>query len=452
MKILNNQFIKVKGKGFYKDGNPIKFTGLGIGTWLNLEHFMIGIPTTDQIVRETFKEVYGEVTAKQFFDKFIRQFITEDDFKFLKDMGINLVRVPFNYRLFIDDQHPEQLKQEGFLYFDKLIKLATKYEIYIMPDLHTTPGGQNPDWHADNQTGIPQFWHFKVFRDQMVLLWRKIAERYRNEEYILGYDVLNEPLMIPKIENILNDFYKDVTVAIREVDQNHIIFLEGDFFAMDFSEIHTIDDEQTALTFHYYPGVWDPELMSSKYTRESRKAFIDNKLGNLVKIRDIFNRPIICGETGFDIDKNNYEFTFNLIEDLLELFLKYDVSWILWCYKDAQYMGVVYPRNNSPWMKFVNKVRETWDHHAEIQLSKDGVKWLLNQSYGKVSDDLGYYLHFQQRALLYRIEQEKLLIPLLKEYSDNEIMELPDSFLFINCNYYQEYYNLLYKYSKKLLK
>lgn len=79
-----------------------------------------------------------------------------------------------------------------------------------MPDLHTTPGGQNPDWHSDNMTGIPQFWHFRIFQEQIVKLWKAIAARYKEEPFLLGYDLLNEPFLMPKKEGLLNAFLEEV--------------------------------------------------------------------------------------------------------------------------------------------------------------------------------------------------------------------------------------------------
>ena len=50
-------FVKVKGKEFYYKGEPILFSGLGVGSWLNMEHFMLGLPGTDAQIRKTFEEV-----------------------------------------------------------------------------------------------------------------------------------------------------------------------------------------------------------------------------------------------------------------------------------------------------------------------------------------------------------------------------------------------------------
>lgn len=230
-------FVKVKGKEFYYKGEPILFSGLGVGSWLNMEHFMLGLPGTDAQIRKTFEEVLGKEDGEKFFESFILNFLTDEDFRFLKEMGVNLLRVPFSYRLFIDDLNPHAYKEEGFRYMDRLLALCTKYEIFLMPDLHTTPGGQNPDWHSDNMTGIPQFWHFRIFQEQIVKLWKAIAARYKEEPFLLGYDLLNEPFLMPKKEGLLNAFLEEVTTAVREVDPNHIIFIEGDFFSMDFTDI-----------------------------------------------------------------------------------------------------------------------------------------------------------------------------------------------------------------------
>jgi endoglucanase len=84
-------FVRVKEVKFDLDGTAMRFAELGIGSWLNVEHFMVGIPTTDKQIREAFEEVFGAEKSHKFFDDFIINFCTETDFKFLKDTGINLV-------------------------------------------------------------------------------------------------------------------------------------------------------------------------------------------------------------------------------------------------------------------------------------------------------------------------------------------------------------------------
>ena len=440
---MSKNFIQVSGTQFIKDGTPVIFRGMGIGSWLNLEHFMIGIPTPDNQIRSSVTDCFGKETADQFFDQFIRNFITEKDFSFLKSCGVNVVRVPFNYRLFIDDEHPEHYKKEGLLYFKCLLDLCEKYQIYLLPDLHTVPGGQNPDWHSDNNTGIPQFWHYKVFRDQIVQLWKYIASHCVQYEYLLGYDLLNEPYLIDA-PDILTDFYKDVTEAIRSVDPNHIIFLEGDHFAMQFDCIHEITDANTALTFHYYPTVWEPELFSTSYDKETRCAKFKEILDRIASIRTTFHRPVLCGEAGYDIDPKNLSHTIELLEETLTLFNDADISWTLWCYKDAQFMGMVYPQSDSPWMQLVKSVHQNWTHYKEMHQADELMDTICAYpEFKHASKELKYFMQFRQRGILYRFQRECILSPLLKTYSKEAFLKLPESFLFDNCGYYHDYAELI---------
>lgn len=448
-------FIRVNGKKFYKKDEEILFKGIGIGSWLNLEHFMVGIPGNDFQIRQSIADVYGKEGADRFFDSFVKEFIAEEDFRFMKELGINLVRVPFNYRLFIDDEKPGEFKKTGFEYFDYLFRLAEEYQIYVLPDLHTVPGGQNPDWHSDNGTGYTLFWQYGVFRQQMVQLWREIASRYKEEEYLLGYDILNEPFIIPDqidtaegedmatgfvsshANNFLPVFYGQVTEAIRSVDQNHIIFLEGDHFASDFDCLKEITDEQTALTFHYYPTVWYENLYDKDYDRKERAQKFEEVFCKLIKIRDRFERPILCGEAGYEIATNGIEDTLPLIELTFQLFRKYAVSFTLWSYKDACFMGLVYPQKDSAWMRFAGKIKERWDHHREEKQAREGLEVLLCKYYPEAVKEDRYILSFRQRALLYPLEQKYILKPLLARYSKEEILSLPESFGFVNCGYHE---------------
>ena len=117
---MSTGFIRVKRKNFYLDDKKIMLFGYGIGSWLNLEHFMIGLPGTDSQIRTAIISAYGIKNAVKFWRKFYKSFIDEDDFKFLKKIGINTLRIPFNYRLFEDDQNPYSYKKEGFNEIDRI--------------------------------------------------------------------------------------------------------------------------------------------------------------------------------------------------------------------------------------------------------------------------------------------------------------------------------------------
>lgn len=441
-------FVRRQGEKFVCDKKEMRFRGLGIGSWLNMEHFMLGLPTTHSGIREAFCDCFGKERWEAFWKDFVYSFCGEADFAFLKETGVNLVRVPFHYGLFLDDDDPEVWKEEGFAYFDRLLELCSRYQIYLLPDLHATPGGQNPDWHSDNQTGDPQFWHFRAFQEQMVRLWGEFARRYANEEYLLGFDLLNEPFLIGEETKKLQRFYDEATERIRRVDQNHLIFLEGDHFAMDFQCLGEIKDEQTALTFHYYPTVWDKELDNADYPRQRRRQVFDERFAGMLSDMRRFGRPLLCGEAGYDIAGHSLSHVMEMVEDTLDIFEKYGISWTLWCYKDAQFVGMVYPVQDSAWMRFASQIRESWTHYWEMEQGQRLVEEMSGLFEKKADSQLKYELQFRQRSLLSVLQREQLLKPQLLEWGWERVKELPASLRFENCGYYSEYRKLLAAYCR----
>lgn len=447
-------FVTVKDDAFEYRGTPITFRGVGIGSWLNMEHFMVGMPGTDRSIKQAFSDVFGAQRAARFFDDFVNSFVGEQDFEFISSLGVNFIRVPFNYRLFIDDEQPYdkqgglKLKEQGFRYFDRLFSLCGKYHIFCMPDLHAVPGGQNPDWHSDNSTGVPQFWHFGVFQNLMVDLWQAIARRYSDEPFLMGYDLLNEPYLMPAQPGQLQKFYDQVTAAIRAVDTKHVILLEGDSFAMDFSAITHIEDPNTAITFHYYPTVWHPQMAAEGYPRQEWKRDCADGFNSVVSTMKKFGRPLLCGEAGYEISGNSMDHVLEMTQDTLEIFEKNKVSWTLWSYKDAQFMGLVFPQSSSPWMQFTDQIHQFWNHHLEMDEGKDVVAVLSHMFPGRASDETKYRLQFRQRAMMFDLQTEQILKPILRTWGWERMEHLPESFAFSQCKVHKRYAELISRFAR----
>lgn len=434
-------YIRAVNKNFTYKGKPIRLRGFGIGTWLNLEHFMIGLPTSEQMLKQAIEKEYGSEVAGEFFKRYREEFFKEEDFKLLKECGVNFIRIPFNYRLFIEDNSTEVYREEGFIYFDNLFSLCKKYEIFVLIDLHTTPGSQNPDWHSDNSNGVPLFWEYQILRRQMTGLWAAIAARYYEEPYLMGYDLLNEPAMAKW--PMINEFYEETIAAIREVDKNHVIVLEGDQFSMDFSGLKNFKEEQLALSFHYYPTVWHPNLLEPSLDRQVRKEKIADGLDKLLNIREQFDCPVFCGEFGYGADCGDNEFTMKLLMDTIELMEERQVDWLLWCYKDAHFMSMISPKYSSDWMKLVAEVQDEWTQDIEKEqasriLDLIGAEWFID-----MTEENRYLLQFRLRACLYVLQKEYIILPKLNRITVEKFLKMPLDFSFENCDIYPELRDLM---------
>ena len=443
---MSSGFIEVKGRNFYLNDKKIMLYGYGIGTWLNLEHFMIGLPGTDSQIRAAIVNAYGKENAGKFWRKFYKSFIDEADFKFLKSLGINTLRIPFNYRLFENDQNPYVYMDAGFKEIDRILKLCEKYELFIVLDLHAAPGGQNPDWHSDNAVGVNLFWEYSDFRKRTILLWKYIAKRYASNKWIAAYDLINEPVLWSRDKKFFNQFYIELISEIRKVDKNHILFVEGNLYGTDFKIFEQFEDPNVALSFHYYPF-----MRQGLSKKKSRKERILEALLSDVPLKymlENLKRPIWCGETGALFNYGDRMEHVSMLKDILEIYKNFEISWSVWTYKDACSMGTVHPKENSEWIMFSNKVKQKWSFWDEFNSRDEGVKDLINKYQVNISE-------FEKFKIGFRILANNQFV--LKEKYNNLFTDIPfesfinyvDSFNFNNCEIWKEVVDIVVNYSNR---
>jgi endoglucanase len=343
--------LQIRGRQFVLGDRSIRLRGVGLGNWLNLEHFMLGIPGTDSELRAAIDHTYGFEAAKVFWDAYYSAYLSEPDLRFVRDLGMNSVRVPVNFSLF-DGEQPVAYRE-----LDRLIELAERLGLLVIIDLHAAPGGQNPDWHCDNATGVAGFWQHEVHRAAVIRLWEKLAIRYRDCTTIAGYDLLNEPCFEDSDGGkTLVSFYEDCITAIRRWDAEHVIFIEGNRYARDFSMFTRNLDDQVAYSFHYYPFLQIANDLGYPNAAQKlqERLFAETSLNYLLQE---LGRPIWCGETGHAWHLASSASVLGSFLEMLEL---RGISWSVWPLKDARAMGLLSPRANSPWIQLVRALTDNW--------------------------------------------------------------------------------------------
>jgi hypothetical protein len=190
-----------------------------------------------------------------------------------------VVRIPFNHTILEDDNSPFLYKQSGFDILDSVLRWCEEYNVYAVLDLHSAPGGQATLFTADSDP--IDLWSSLQNRERTVKLWKAIAERYKSRGIIAGYDLLNEPNTSQS--KLLLDLYKNIIAEIRKVDTNHMIFIEGNDYARDFSSFDSLLDNNMAFEFHIYT-----------FLNES----VEEKLSAYENLSRRLNVPIWCGEWG----------------------------------------------------------------------------------------------------------------------------------------------------------
>ena len=269
-------------------------------------------------IRKSIVDLIGEESTQEFYEAWWENHVTKEDIDSLKSWGFNSVRLPMHYNLFTLPIEEEPVPgvhtwlERGFAMTDELLSWCADNEMYLILDLHATPGGQGKDEGiSDYDTTKPSLWESQANRDKTVALWARLAERYKDEPWIGGYDLINETNWPLDNNALLKEIYLKLTDAIRAVDQKHIIFIEGNWFANDFTNLTPPWDDNLVYSPHKYWSIND---------RASIQWVID--------IRNRFNVPIYFGECG---ENSNLWF-----RDAIKLFEDNNMGWAWWPMKKIE--------------------------------------------------------------------------------------------------------------------
>src|SRR5207237_7421236 len=88
------------------EGQVVTLRGFGLGGWMNMENFITGYPANEEGQRQALREALGKNKYEFFFERFLEYFFGPGDAQFISSLGLNLVRLPINYRHFESDEEP----------------------------------------------------------------------------------------------------------------------------------------------------------------------------------------------------------------------------------------------------------------------------------------------------------------------------------------------------------
>lgn len=306
-------FLTTDGKKIVDgDGNEVLLKGLGLGGWLVPEGYMLqtsGFANSPSEIKQHITDLIGEDATADFYERYYANYVTREDINRLASYGFNSIRLPMHYDLLTPRNQPDVYIEEGFETIDSLLAWCADNEMYLILDLHCAPGGQSDENISDYDPAYPSLWESENNKVRTVNLWRELATRYVNETWIGGYDLLNEPKWdLPPNNQPLRELYIEITNAIREVDNNHIVFIEGNWYATDFGGLTPPWDSKMVYSFHKY---WNTA------NQESIQYILD--------IRNEYNIPLWLGETG---ENSNAWFT-----QLIELMEQLNIGWAFWPHK-----------------------------------------------------------------------------------------------------------------------
>jgi cellulase (glycosyl hydrolase family 5) len=270
------------------DGKELFLNGVNLGGWLLWEGWIWGgnFHSEERMVADIAK-VTDRSYAEAFRDSVYASFITRDDIKAIAAMNLNSIRIPINHRMIDKENSNADIDEKNFKVLDSVISWCEEFNVYVILDLHALPGGQNNFFIADPDK--VKLWQSEVHKQQAVKVWQAIAKHYAGKKIIAGYDLINEPNAKNSAE--LTKLYKRIIAGIRQVDNNHLLIVEGNKFAHAFDMFTELLDQNQIFSFHYYPWVG------------SEKGQL-KKLGEYSAFGKKLNTAMWCGEWGEDQNIN----------------------------------------------------------------------------------------------------------------------------------------------------
>src|SRR3954454_5060537 len=419
-------------------GAPVRLKGTNIGGWLNMENFITGYSGNEAMMRAAVRKVLGDDAYEFFFDRLLTAFYGDADASFLAELGLTCVRIPVNYRHLESDLRPLEIIEDGFRHLDRAVEAGAAHGVYSIIDLQALPGSQNQHWHSDNPTHRALFWEHRHFEDRVVNLWESIADRYKGNAWVAGYNLMNEPA--DESRAVVGPFYQRLAAAIRAVDPDHILLFDGNTYSTEFGFFGAPLDNAVYTLHDYVPAGlgradhYDPEAAEQKFLERSAYA---RETGTPIYVGEF--APIYTGDPETDALR------VRILEDQLERYRRHDAGFATWMYKDLGRQGLTYVRPDSPYGRRVaefvaKKVRLGVDQGGGTGRECREIMEPVQELVAREAPGFDPYPWGRSDWVRTLVLNITLAQPLVQEYAelfrgldDGELAALADSFAFANC-------------------
>ncbi len=364
--LFSQGFLRTESKNIVNNQGNVILRGIGTGNWMIQEGYMMQSTSAKASTHTQFRnkliETMGEERTNTFYDTWLANHFTKQDLDFMKASGFNSVRAALHYKWFTLPIEEEQTDSKGslqntwldkgFTITDSLVSWCEQNKMYLIFDMHGAPGGQGTDANiSDYDATKPSLWESEDNKLKLIAIWKTLAERYKESEWVGGYDIINEPNWALdgksyagcgcKNNDALWDLQQRIIEGIREVDKNHIVFLSGNCWGNNYNSVenHTLmkSDPNTVISFHKY---WNSNS--------------DKVLENILTLRDQYNKPIWMGEGG---ENSNTWFS-----DCISLLEKHNIGWSWWPVKKSKINNILKVVTNEDYYRLI----DSWTNNTPL--------------------------------------------------------------------------------------
>ncbi len=327
-------------------GETVLLRGTNFGGWGIMEDWFCPFtdPAGEENCYQTLVSRFGTERTHELFQWYRSNWITEQDYKNVADLGMNCIRLPIWYRNFQSDDNGTWYRNAAgeidFSELDQVIAMCRKYSLYLIIDLHGLPGYQNDYDHCGKSKSMSLFDNTpqaRRYREVVLDFWTTIAAHCKDEPTVAMYDLMNEPLgtNITREGNLQQsfwDFSNELYNAIRTVDPDHIITMEA---------------------------IWDPSAIAGPEVYGWKNIVYQEHLYDVTNIAFLhkaneikncgYNAPFYIGEF-YPRGVSSFDFLFSI-------FNSRGYSWTTWTYK-----GAGPDADKSPWFLYGSSTIQKIDY------------------------------------------------------------------------------------------
>lgn len=258
--------------------------GVNLGGWLLLERWM-----TPSVFEGT--DAQDEYTLSQLddasrrIDQHRKNFMKEEDWRWLADHGITHVRLPVGYWV-LDDDAPYM---NARIYLDWAFKMAEKYSLHILLDLHGLKGSQNAEMHSGRIGKVA----WKKYLSVHLKVLARLAERYKNSPAFWGLEVINEPKVWGNYFALLR-YYREAYALLRNILRpgTYFVFHDGFLPPLFSGAVYQRKNFPVLMDTHFY-GLF-PDLLKD-VTPSAYDVLRKYVFSSIIWLTQLV-QPVIVGE------------------------------------------------------------------------------------------------------------------------------------------------------------
>jgi glucan 1,3-beta-glucosidase len=274
----------------------MKIRAVNLGGWFVLERWM-----NSKLFKEIPKQCNDETcflklkkNAEKVLQDHWKNWITMDDLTWIKQQGINLVRIPIPWWLFGNVGYVRSVE-----YLDEVLHSLERLHLHFMLDLHTAPGCQNGFDNGGIQHVLD--WPTKQsYITTTISVLKKVMKRYDHLHYFHSIELLNEPHVSIDL-NLLKQFYLDSYNALRTINKTRYIVMHDAFRMNEWEDFFQNNHFQNVIFDTHLYQCFDDSI--KQYSLQQHVELAMKRKKQLARLSSYV--PVFVGEWSLGLQMND---------------------------------------------------------------------------------------------------------------------------------------------------